>query len=283
MTLNQNELALCTVPLGHVPFLDLLAAASEAGFSALSMMPAQLEALERSGVTAADLRLRLADLGLRICEFECVAHWLPGQIEAADRVAGYGAGMLEMTPERVIPMAAAVGARSVSVAEIFNIPVDIDVAAERFAAICDRAADFGLNVNIEFLPAGGIRDVATTAEIVRRSGRANGGITLDTLHFYRGGSTLESLRALPGDMIGMVQLADAVAAAPDDIEQEMITSRLLPGQGDLDLRTIVETLDAIGTTAPIGVEVFCEANLRDPIEQTTRSWMAALRATLGRA
>ena len=282
MALDKNDTVFCSVPLGRVPFLDLLAPASRAGFSTLSMMPTQLEALERTGVTAAELRQRLADHGLRISEFECVAHWLPSQAAVAERVAGYGVGMLEMTADHIISMAVSVGAQSISVVEIFNVAVDIDEAAEAFAAICDKVADHGLRANIEFLPAGGIKNIATTAEIIRRAGRPNGGITLDTLHFYRGGSTIEDLRSLPASMIGLVQLSDAPAATPDSIEVEMMTGRLLPGQGGLDLRAIVETLDAMGVTAPIGVEVFSGKNMNDPVDSISRNWMAALKSMTGR-
>lgn len=278
MALDRNDTVFCSVPLGHLPFLDLLEPVSTAGFSTISMMPTQFSALAAQGVTPEDLRLRLADLGLRISEFECVAHWLPKQAAVADRVAGYGTHLLDMTADKVLPMAAAVGARSVSVVEIFNVGIDIDETAEAFAAICDKAADFGLNANIEFLPAGGIKNIATTAEIIRRSGRANAGITLDTLHFYRGGSTIEELSLLPETMIGLVQLSDARQAETDNIDLEMMTGRILPGQGKLDVRAIVETLDAMGVTAPVGVEVFSDLNAGDPVEETARSWMAALKS-----
>lgn len=283
MPLASNDTVFCSVPLGNLPFLDLLEPVSSAGFSTISMMPTQLEALTARGMTQKDFRQRLADHGLRVSEFECVAHWLSGQAAAADRVAGYGTHLLDMTADKVIPMAASVGAQSVSVVEIFNIDIDIDQAAEAFARICDKAADYGLNANIEFLPAGGIKNIATTAEIVRRSGRANAGITLDTLHFYRGGSTIEDLAVLPATMIGLVQLSDAKQATTDNIEHEMMTGRVLPGQGKLDIRGIVETLDSMGVTAPVGVEVFSDLNASDPVEQTARGWMAALRSMTKRA
>lgn len=283
MTLERNDTVFCSVPLGNLPFLDLLQPVSNAGFSTISMMPTQLEALTARGMTPKDLRRCLADHGLRVSEFECVAHWLPEQGAAADRVAGYGTHLLDMTAEKVLPMAASVGAQSVSVVEIFNIDIDIDQAAEAFAQICDKAAEYGLRANIEFLPAGGIKNIATTAEIIRRAGRTNAGITLDTLHFYRGGSTIEDLALLPATMIGLVQLSDAKQAKTDNIEHEMMTGRVLPGQGTLDIRAIVATLDTMGVTAPVGVEVFSDLNKNDPVEQTARSWMTALRSMTKRA
>lgn len=283
MALDKNETVFCSVPLSHVPFLDLLGPVSRAGFEALSMTPSHVEELERQGLTAADARQRLADHGLRVAEFECIAHWLPGQAALFDRVAGYGAHLLAMTPDYVLPMAAAVGARSVAVVDMFRPALETDALAEAFAGICDKAADYGLKVNIEFLPMGSIANIAQTAEIVRRAGRPNGGITLDTLHFYRGGSTLADLRAVPAEMIGMVQLSDARAETTDDIETEMMTGRALPGEGRLDVRAVADVLAAKGITAPVGVEVFSPANTENPVETTARNWMGALKSMTGRA
>lgn len=283
MALDKNDTVFCSVPLIHVPFLDLLEPVQRAGFSAISMTPTHLAGLEKQGISSAELRQRMADLGLRVAEFEGIAHWLPGQAELAGRVAGYGVQILNMTADHVLPMAAAVGAKSVAVVELFGNPVDMDAAAEEFAAICDKAREYGLIVNIEFLPAGGIGDIAKAGNIVRLAGRANGGITLDTLHFFRGGSTFEDLLALPADMIGMVQLADGPAAAPPGVAQEMVTARLLPGEGQLDIRGIVRALGDMGVKAPVGVEVFSKSTLDTPPDRTANSWMNALKSVTGRA
>lgn len=283
MALSQNDTVFCTVPVMHVPFLDLLEPAQAAGFSTLSMTLTQLEGLEQAGVSVAELRQRLADHGLRISQFECISNWLPEHAQGPQTTADYAEMLLGMTAERLMPMAEAVGAPAIAAAELFKVEVDIDTAAEALASLCHRAAGHGLSVDIEFLPAGGIRDIATTAEIIRRSGCSNARITLDTLHFFRSGSTLAQLRELPPEMIGLVQLADAPASAPEDIELEMVTGRLLPGQGGLDVRGIVNTLDAMGVTAPIGVEVFSSEVMQDPLAVTARKWMSALRAVTGRA
>lgn len=283
MALSRNDTVFCAVPVMHMPFLDLLEPVRAAGFSALSMSPMQLEGLQQAGVSAAQLRQRLSDAGLRIAQFECISNWLPEHAQGPQTTADYAEMLLGMTAERLMPMAEAVGAPAIAAAELFKVEVDIDTAAEALASLCRRAADHGLSVDIEFLPAGGIRDIATTAEIIRRSRCGNARITLDTLHFFRSGSTLAHLRELPPEMIGLVQLADAPASAPEDIEEEMVTARLLPGQGGLDLQGIVNTLEAMGVTAPIGVEVFSNEVAQDPLAATARKWMDALRAVTRRA
>lgn len=283
MALGQNDTVFCVAPFMNRPFLDLLKPVKAAGFSALSITPAHLEGVQAAGVSPAELRLRLSDLGLRIAQFECIANWLPEHAQGPQTNADYADMLLGMTAERLMPMAEAVGASSIAAAELFKVEIEIETAAEALASLCGRAANHNLSVDIEFVPAGGIRDIATTGEIIRRSGCSNAGITLDTLHFFRGGSTLAQLRELPPQFIGLVQLADGTADAPEDIELEMVSARLLPGEGGLNIQGIVDTLDAMGVSAPIGVEVFSDAVNSEPLEVTAHHWMAAMRAVTGRA
>ena len=56
-------------------------------------------------------------------------------------------------------------ARSVSVVEGPGVPLPVDGAAEAFAALCDRAAERGLLVHVEFWP-GSALDLVTAAAVV---------------------------------------------------------------------------------------------------------------------
>ncbi|OCC25523.1 xylose isomerase [Croceicoccus estronivorus] len=255
--LGPNDLALSAPPFGHVPLLDRLAPARDAGFTAIAVMPGDIWALEEQGMTAAEVGQRIADHGLGISEVDCTACWLPNQrkLEPTDDM---GRLLGSLTPERVIETAARVGARSVTAVEISRIPVDADEAVEAFAAMCDMAAPHGIKIHIEFLPVGGIPDLQSAWRIVEGAGRPNGGLTIDSWHFFRSGSTLEQLAQIPGDRIHTVQINDAPAVPQSDLWNELMTGRLLPGEGSLDLIGLIRTLDAIGSTAPIAVEVFSD-------------------------
>ena len=58
----------------------------------------------------------------------------------------------------------------------------------------------------------------------------------------------------------------------DDLVKETMEARRLPGEGAIDLVGLIRTLDGIGCSAPIGVEVF-SAELRQlpPVEAARRS------------
>jgi sugar phosphate isomerase/epimerase len=277
MSLDQRDLVLCSGTAQRVPLLERLAPARAAGYAAVSIQPHEHARLCAAGSSDAELRRRIADAGLAIAELDAITTWLPGHApprafptELAQMLRGY-------TPERLVPIAASLGARSLTVVEFYGAKVGVDVAAEAFAGICDLAAPHGLLVHLEFLPWAGIPDLRSGAEIVRRAGRSNGGLLIDSWHLFRGGSTLEELARIPGECVLGVQLNDAPLQAEADLSDETQHRRLLPGQGSFDLVGLVRTLDRIGSRAPRGVEIFSDALAAQPIEAIVRSSAEATR------
>lgn len=279
---TPTELVFCSPAAPTVPLLDRLAPVAAAGFSALSLMPGDIWALEEQGIPASDIAARIADAGLRVAEMDCTACWMPRQHTQGD---GGDLSLLlrGLTIRKVVDTAARIGAPSVVAVDLGNTPPPLEEAAEGFAQLCDYAAQHGLRAHIEFLPVGGIRTLAQGWAIVSAAGRANGGLTIDAWHFFRSGSTLEELAQIPGSRIHTVQLCDAPASPQPDLWTELMTARLLPGEGDLDVVGLIRTLDAIGSTAPIGVEVFNSRQNDQALAHMASDWAGAARAVLAQA
>lgn len=278
----STNLVLSTPPFIHVPLLDRLAPARDAGFSGLSLMPGDIWSLEAEGMTASDIRTRIDDHGLHIMEMDCTACWLLSHYNASDSIP-MAALLRALTPERVIETAARIGAPSVTAVEMMGVVPSLDEAAEAFAHLCDLAADHGLKAHIEFLPFGGIPDLPTAWSIVQAAGRPNGGLTLDSWHFFRSGSSLDLLAAIPGNRIHTVQINDAPAKPGNDLLHETMNSRLAPGKGDLDLVSFLRTLDATGCTAPISIEVFSAETNTQPMAAAIRDWAEAAHIVIRKA
>ena len=91
---------------------------------------------------------------------------------------------------------------------IGSIEGDLDHAGEAFGALCDRAAEHGLLVALEFIPEfTNIPDVATAHAIAERADRPNGGLCVDIWHYLRGPSDESQLRAAAHRILA-VQLDD---------------------------------------------------------------------------
>lgn len=250
-----------------VPVLERLAPTRAAGFDAMSLWPSDVRDLDLAQVRAA-----VAAAGLAVSEVEVLCCWLPGQAEAPPSQWD----MLKwQTPERMLPMAQALGAQTISAAELFGLPFDGPAMAASFKQMCARAADHGLRVALEFVPSGGIAGLAQAWEVVERAGADNGGLMIDSCHFHTSHSSPLLLARIPGDRIFSVQLADA----PHDADAQMVNrmqDRLLPGAGVIDFAAFMAALAATGTTAPCGIEMFSAALDALPPAEAARQCSAAL-------
>ncbi len=163
------------------------------------------------------------------------------------------------TRDELLRIADVFGARSINAVDVLGGRWDIEEGAAAFGALCDRAADHGLVVHLEWLAWSRIPDLATALEIVRLADRANGGLNIDTWHCARTGTTAAQLSALPGDRVLAQQISDGPLAAEADLLDATLHHRLLPGQGDFDLAGYLGALRRAGAEAPVGVEVFSDA------------------------
>ncbi len=229
-------------------FSERVAAAAAAGFAAIGFQPADYASCRAAGLTDADMQRILADHGIRIAELEFLFDWARG----GDR--GAAARKLE---DEFYRLADIFHPRHLNVGDLgTGGPLDsLDVVADRFAAVCDRAAQHGLHLAIEFLPWTPIPDLATTWAIARTAGRANGGLLVDAWHYFRGVADPAVLRAIPAERIVAVQLDDADAAVVGELAEDTVLRRRLPGEGSFDLVGFVRLLDAIGVQAPPSVEI----------------------------
>jgi sugar phosphate isomerase/epimerase len=278
MTLGAGDLVLCSGSLAPaVPFRERVAAAMAGGFAGLSLWARDYWQTRDAGLSDADMRAILADHGLGVGELDGAWAWLPGA-DVSVPPEEDPVGFFRYREDDLYRIADGLGARSLNAVDVFGGDWGVDDAAEAFAALCDRAADHGLVVHLEFLPWTRIPDVATAWQIAGRADRPNGGIAVDSWHFFRGTPDWEALRAVPGDRILGVQLSDAPAEAEPDLVAATLTRRRLPGQGELDLARLVRALRAGSANAPLGVEVFSEElHALPPVEAGRRAGAATRR------
>ncbi|MCZ8261497.1 MAG: TIM barrel protein [Beijerinckiaceae bacterium] len=132
----------------------------------------------------------------------------------------------------------------------------IDRIAADFAELGDRAARRGMRVGYEALAwAPLIHDYRDAWEVVRRAGRENVGLVLDSFHIQSRQLDLSPIRAIPGDRIFLVQLADAPKLQMDYLSWSRHW-RCMPGQGDFDLSGFMDALAATGYDGYLSLEIF---------------------------
>ena len=258
-------------------FEERVAAAAEAGFAGVGMSDVDYTALLASGRTDAELRSVLDEHDVCVAELEFLRGW------ARD---GEAATRAHAAEEIFYRMAGALGARQLNVGDIIRPGgdgiEDLDRAAERFAALCDRAAEHGLLVALEFLPFSDIRDEAVASRFVEAAGRPNGGLLVDSWHHFRGANDLPMLEAVPPERVLGIQFDDADAEPVGDLLEDSMHRRL-PGEGVFDLVGFIRTLDRMGVDAPIAVEVISAEQQALPVREAARRAFETSAAVIAEA
>jgi sugar phosphate isomerase/epimerase len=270
--LGPQDLVLCAGTLLGASFEDLVAAAAAGGFQGITLWPDFYRRAVADGLSATEMRARLEDHALVVSDLDPLLRWVasPGGPGIASHAS----------EEEFYAIAHALGVATLNAAQPLGGSCDRDLLVESFAGLCDRAAERGLGITLEFLPWSDVPDVATAWDVVERAGRPNGGVCFDTWHWFRGTRALEPLRALPGARVRALQINDAPEEATGDLIAETIESRLLPGAGAIPLREVVTVLREIGCQAPLGVEVFSRELRGLPPAEVGRRCGEAARALL---
>ncbi|MGJ5206929.1 bifunctional sugar phosphate isomerase/epimerase/4-hydroxyphenylpyruvate dioxygenase family protein [Bradyrhizobium sp. HKCCYLR20261] len=132
----------------------------------------------------------------------------------------------------------------------------IDRAAADFHELGEHAAKRGLRVGYEALAWGRhVHDYRDAWEIVRRADHKAIGVILDSFHALAPALPTNAIRAIPGDKIFLVQLADAPKLELDVLSWSR-HFRSFPGQGDLPVGEFMEAVAATGYSGPLSLEIF---------------------------
>lgn len=152
--------------------------------------------------------------------------------------------------------------------------------SDNFARLCDLASSFGMTVMLEFITYCSIRSLAGAHDMVTRSDRANTGVLIDTLQFFRSGAQPAELRGVPPNLLPYMQLCDAPLRGPESLEarrHEARTDRRLPGTGELPLG---ELLCCLPGDITLSLEAPTAALRGRPYAEQGRIAAQALRAFL---
>lgn len=261
MPLDPDNLAICistlfSDPLSHIDMdeLDRVAgAAAEAGFAGVSWWTLHHVMLTGAGATDAQIAAVFDRHHLDVRAVEAVTTWATAPTRR-DAVLADATGAFEV--------AGSLGAEQVLA--VTMDPILPPQAAEGLGLVADRAAARGLELTLEFLPWSGIPDLRAAWDLVRNAGRDNVHLCLDPWHWQRqpGGPDWETLREIPGERIGMVQLDDAAEPTGRAALDETMDNRLPPGEGVIDLPALLKGLETIGADPLVCPEVF-NTELRD--------------------
>jgi len=148
-------------------------------------------------------------------------------------------------PKQYLPaieIGAELGARSV-LSSIWT--VDRSSYMEKFAELCDLAKQFGLTVDLEYVPIAAVNTLAGAVEVLNTVKRDNAGLMIDTHHFHRAYDKVEALDVLPREWFHFAHLCDAPGEIPTEkaeMTRILREARLYNGEGGIDIASILNRL-----------------------------------------
>ena len=242
-------------------FADRCAEAARVGFRGIGLWHADLEhVLETYSLD--EMARIMAGHGLDLVELEFLMEWF---LDPSDerRVES------DRTRELLWDAAAALPAHHIKVGNIPGTPCDIAQLTERFAELCEDAARHpDATVVYEFMPFDvNVHDLDTALAVVEGAGAANGGLAIDVWHMTKLGIPPSEMGRIPLQYLSWVELNDGRRKDMPDLVDETVNHRLLPGEGEFDVRGYVDACRQAGYAGPWGVEVL-SAELRElPMEE----------------
>lgn len=137
----------------------------------------------------------------------------------------------------------------------FTAPIRNDTIARLRRALAIARPASAARFSLEFLPWCEMNDVRTTREVIRRAGEPDLRLLVDTWHVHHGPTRWEDLESLALDELAYLQFDDHPPLASEDLFDETISRRALPGDGVFELARFAEVFRAKGYAAPVSVEV----------------------------
>lgn len=252
---------------------DLVSTAAAAGYShvGLRLIAATTTEPQRAMIgdtpMVRETRARLDATGVRVLDIE-VLRLTPGTRVADDLLPAIETG-------------ARLGA---TYALVTGNDPDEARLVDRFAELCDLAARCGVSPQLEFMSFSDLKTLPQAARVIERAGRDDAGIVVDAYHFSRTHCRLADVARVPPSRFRYAQLCDAPAAIPatqEAVLAEARGERRFPGDGELDLVSLVR---ALPPGIPVAVESPTHALARsvDALERARRA-IAGVRRVLAAA
>jgi 2-keto-myo-inositol isomerase len=264
----HERFCLNTATIKSTP-LDLqIDVAREAGFRQIGLWMKDVEAALVQGTSLGEIKTHLDDSGLRVAEFCFLGGWQDADEAKLKDV-------LTQT-HHICEVSRALGCEIVVTVPALG-PGWLSGAPERFRQVCQVAAEHGIRIALEFPGiAAEVHDLRSARDLVAAANCSNGGLIIDTFHFFLGGSKVADFERMAPGEIFLVHVSDAMDLPLEKLRMPH-DNRTFPGDGIIDFAPVFEQLNRLRYDGVISLEIWNrELHQADPAE-VVKKGCAALR------
>lgn len=233
-----------------LPLVAEIEIAARAGFQGIEPWVVEIDQHVAAGGSLADLRKRIADVGLSVAGVIGFAQWI------VDDESQRNKGMDEA--RRIMDLTAQIGGRYLAAPPAGATEKDhlnLLTIANRYRALLALGDKLGVVPQLELWGFSRVLSkLSEVAFVAVEAAHPHSCILADSYHLYKGGSDFEGLRLLGGGPMHVFHINDY----PGKPDRKEITDahRVFPGDGIAPLAALFRTLRDIGFRGMLSLEVF---------------------------
>lgn len=247
---------------------------AKAGYQGIEPWIRDIEAYLNTGGKLADLKKRLADLGVGVESGIGFAKWIVD--DETERRKGMDMARRDMDwlaqiggTRIAAPPAGATGVVNMDFAKI----------TERYVALLELGEKTGVVPQIEIW--GGSKTLGNLADAVavaKGCGHKNACVLSDVYHMYKGGSSFDLFKTTPGSMLQVLHMNDYPATPPR--EKIGDGDRVYPTDGVAPLKTILSDVAAANPKCILSLELFNRSYWAKDALETATTGLAKMKAAV---
>jgi sugar phosphate isomerase/epimerase len=274
MSTFHYSLNTSTIRGQKLPLPKVVDIAADAGYDAIEPWIDEIQHYQRSGGALKDLKKRIADRGLTVESAIGFAEWIVD--DDARRTAGLEQARRDMDLVHQIG-GKRIAAPAAGATEVTNI--DYLRVADRYRALLELGHETGVVPQLEVWGfSKTLRRLGQAAMAAVESAHPEACILADVYHLYKGGSGFAGLRLLHGAALHVFHINDYPAQPPRETISD--ADRVYPGDGVAPLKEILSTLQDIGFTGHLSVELFNQAYWKQDPATVARTALEKTRAVV---
>ena len=274
--MKRGQLAINSVSTKTTSLSECLPAYGGAGFKHVELAFSHIRSFLKNGGTTGQMKTMLEDNGLLcIGGFEAPVLCFASERERQENhdLTVRNAGLLAELGASVL----VVGTDGPEGLNPNSKP--IERIAEVFGELSGRLADTGVTLCIEFNWSPIVKSFRTAAEIARRSEASNVGVLFDLAHYHCTPTKLAELNKENVKKICHVHVDD-MRDKPAELSN-CNSDRVLPGQGCLDVKGILDLIEMNGYEGYFSIEMFSEELWAMPVNEASRRMYESLLPLCG--
>jgi sugar phosphate isomerase/epimerase len=246
--------------ISRFDFKDRMQAAARAGFKGIGIWHTDLEHILQYR-TLKEIKRILDDNGIEHIELEFLTDWFLDGARKAES---------DSRKKRLFEASEALHAKHIKVGDFYNTTCPLPHAIESFAALCAEAEKYGAKIGFEIMGCAMIDNIQDALTMVETAGANNGGLIIDTYQVANLGMTYEDIRRIPLEYLTNVELNDGTLPGSPNHDP---SNRRFCGEGEYDIRGLIDCVNKMGYSGPWGVEVISEKLAMLPLKElSTRAF-----------